>query len=88
MRITLDLDEDMIERACKLTGIKETEALVRAGIEALMTRAGAERLAALGGTQKSLARIPPPTEWVAGVSAAIHPRGALRTRATASCQPR
>ena len=58
MRITLDLDEALIERACKLTGIKETEVVVRAGIEALITRASAEGLAALGGTKKPLARIP------------------------------
>ena len=58
MRITLDLDEALIERARELTGIKETEVVVRAGIEALITRASAEGLAALGGTQKSLARIP------------------------------
>ena len=57
MRITLDLDEALIERACKLTGINETEVVVRAGIETLVTRANAEKLVALGGTQKSLARI-------------------------------
>ena len=57
MRITLDLDEAMIARAGKLTCIQETETLVRAGIEALIQRASAERLAALGGTQRSLGRI-------------------------------
>ena len=34
MRITLALDEALIERVRELTGIKETEAVVRAGIEA------------------------------------------------------
>jgi len=57
MRITLDLDEALIARAGKLTGIQETETLVRAGIEALIQRASAERLAALGGTQRSLGRL-------------------------------
>ncbi len=57
MRITLDLDEALIARAGKLSGIQETEALVQAGIEALIQRASAERLAALGGTQRSLGRI-------------------------------
>jgi len=57
MRITLDLDEALFARAGKLTGIQETETLVRAGIEALIQRASAERLAALGGTQRSLGRI-------------------------------
>ena len=58
VRITLDLDEALVERARKLSGIKETERLVRAGIEALIARTSTESLAARGGTQKSLARIP------------------------------
>jgi len=57
MRITLGPDEALIARAGKLSGIQETEALVQAGIEALIQRASAERLAALGGTQRSLGRI-------------------------------
>ena len=57
MRITLDVDEALIACAGKPTGIQETETLVRAGIEALIQRASAERLAALGGTQRSLGRI-------------------------------
>ena len=54
MRTTLNLDDALLERARKLTGIKEKTALLHAGIEALIARASAERLAALGGTQKSL----------------------------------
>ena len=40
--------------ASRLTGIRQKTALLHAGMEALIARASAERLAALGGTQKSL----------------------------------
>ena len=58
MRTTLNLDADLLERARKLTGIKEKTALLHAGMEALIARASAERLAALGGSEKSLRPIP------------------------------
>ena len=54
MRTTLNLDDDHLERASRLTGIRQKTALLHAGMEALIARASAERLAALGGTQKSL----------------------------------
>jgi len=57
MRTTLNIDETLLERARKLTGIKEKTALLHAGIEALIARASAERLAALGGTEKGLKSI-------------------------------
>jgi Arc/MetJ family transcription regulator len=58
MRTTLDLDEDLLERARKLSGIREKTALLHAGLEALVSRASAQRLAALGGTEKRLAPVP------------------------------
>lgn len=58
MRTTLNLDESMIEEARKLTGIREKTALVHAGLETLISRAAARRLADLGGTEKRLRRIP------------------------------
>jgi Arc/MetJ family transcription regulator len=51
MRSTLNLDDELIEKAKKLTGIDEKTALIRAGLEALIARETARRLAALGGTQ-------------------------------------
>ena len=54
MRTTLNLDDDLLQRASRLTGIRQKTALLHAGMEALIARASAERLAALGGTQKSL----------------------------------
>ena len=58
MRTTLNLDDALLERASKLTGIKEKTALLHEGLEALIARASAQRLAALGGTQKRLRPIP------------------------------
>ena len=58
MRTTLILDEDLLARARELTGIQEKTALVHAGLEALIAREAARRLAALGGTQPKLADIP------------------------------
>jgi Arc/MetJ family transcription regulator len=54
MRTTLNLDEALLSRASRLTGINEKTALLRAGLQALIARASAQRLAALGGTERSL----------------------------------
>lgn len=54
MRTTLNIDDKLLEQARKLSGIKGKTALVHAGLEALVARAAARRLAALGGTEKSL----------------------------------
>ena len=51
MRTTLILDEPLVERARRLTGVREKTALVRAGLEALIARESARRLAALGGSE-------------------------------------
>ena len=58
MRTTLIIDDSLIERARALTGIREKTALVRAGLEALIAREAAKRLAALGGTEPKLRDIP------------------------------
>ena len=54
MRTTLNLDEQLVREARELTGIQEKTALVHAGLEALIPRAAAERLAKLGGSQPQL----------------------------------
>ena len=54
MRTTLNVDDALLEKARSLTGIQEKTALLRAGLEALIARASAERLAALGGSEKAL----------------------------------
>ena len=58
MRTTLNIDDQILKRASKLTGVSEKTALVRLGLEALIAQESAKRLAALGGTEKGLKKIP------------------------------
>lgn len=58
MRTTLNIDDATLDRASKLTGVREKTALVKMGLEALIARQSAARLAALGGTEKDLKPIP------------------------------
>ena len=57
MRTTLVLKDDVLRRASTLTGVKEKTALVHMGLEALIARASADRLAKLGGTERNLTPI-------------------------------
>ena len=58
MRTTLNIDDEVLEKASRLTGIKEKTSLVRLGLEALIARESSKRLAKLGGTEKALHSIP------------------------------
>jgi Arc/MetJ family transcription regulator len=58
MRTTLNIDEATLERARELTGVTEKTALVRMGLEALIAQESSRRLAALGGTEKRLRKVP------------------------------
>ena len=58
MRTTLNIEDKLIDKASKLTGIKEKTALVKLGLEALVARESSKRLAKLGGTEKGLRMIP------------------------------
>jgi hypothetical protein len=58
MRTTLNIDHGMLRRASELTGVQEKTALVRMGLESLIARHSARRLAALGGTDKLARAIP------------------------------
>jgi len=58
MRTTLNIDDDVLEKASRLTGIKEKTALVRLGLETLIACESSKRLAKLGGTEKDLRPIP------------------------------
>lgn len=58
MRTTLNIDDNILRKASRLTGITEKTSLVRLGLEALIARESSKRLAKLGGTEKSLRRIP------------------------------
>ena len=58
MRTTLNLEDELLEKARKLTGMKEKTSLVRLGLEALIARESAKRLAKLGGSEKKLGKVP------------------------------
>jgi len=58
MRTTLNIEDKLLEKAAKLTGIKEKTFLVRLGLEALIAKESSKRLAKLGGSEKKLVRIP------------------------------
>ena len=54
MRTTLNIEDALVERASKLTGIKEKTALVRKGLETLISLESSKRLAQLGGSEKKI----------------------------------
>lgn len=57
MRTTLNIDDELLRQATRLTGVSEKTALVRMGLEALVARESARRLAKLGGTERKLTQI-------------------------------
>jgi Arc/MetJ family transcription regulator len=58
VRTTLNIDDNLLDQAVQLTGIAEKTQLVRLGLESLIARESAKRLALLGGTEKGLEKIP------------------------------
>jgi Arc/MetJ family transcription regulator len=54
MRTTINLDDDLIAEAQRLTGITERTALVHEGLRLLIEREAARRLAKLGGTSPDM----------------------------------
>jgi hypothetical protein len=51
MKVTLDVDEALMARAKELAGIRDGSVLVRLGLESLVARLSARRLAELGGSE-------------------------------------
>ena len=58
MRTTLNIDDALLGRATELSGLREKTAVVRAGLEALVAKESARRLAALGGSDRRVRQIP------------------------------
>jgi Arc/MetJ family transcription regulator len=58
MKTTLNIDDELLAEARRLTRIEEKTALVHAGLEALIARESARRLAALGGSEPGVRSIP------------------------------
>ena len=54
MRTTVNLDDELLKDAKRLTGIDDTTQLVNAGLKALVERKAARILAKLGGTMPDL----------------------------------
>jgi len=58
VRTTLNIEDGLIDKASKMTGIKKKTTLVKLGLEALIARESGKRLAKLGGTERQLKPIP------------------------------
>lgn len=58
MRTTIVLDDELLAKAEKYTGLTEKSSIVREALKALIEREAARRLIALGGTEPDL-RAPP-----------------------------
>lgn len=58
MRITLNIDDQLLAEAQRVTGMSEKVALVREGLRALIERESARRLARLGGSEPQLQPTP------------------------------
>jgi Arc/MetJ family transcription regulator len=57
MRTTLNIEDELLDKAARLTGVEEKTSLVRLGLKALIAMESCKRLAKLGGTEKKLERI-------------------------------
>ena len=58
MRTTLNIDDQLLGEAQRITGMTEKAALVREGLRALIERESARRLARLGGSEPQLEPTP------------------------------
>ena len=58
MRTTLNIDDQLLDEAQRITGMTEKAALVREALRALIERESARRLARLGGSEPQLKTIP------------------------------
>jgi hypothetical protein len=58
MRTTVTLDDALLARAAELSGTVERTALIREGLEALVERESARRLALLGGSDPTAQAAP------------------------------
>ena len=58
MRTTIDLDDELLAKAEKLTGQSEKTTLVREALKALIQRESARRLALLGGSDPEAQDVP------------------------------
>ena len=58
MRTTINLDDQLLTEAQRITGMNERTALIHEGLRALIERESARRLARLGGSEPRLQPVP------------------------------
>jgi len=58
MRTTINLDDELLAEARRITGIKGRTALIHEGLRALIERESARRLARLGVSEAQLRPVP------------------------------
>ena len=58
VRTTINLDDDLLATAARLTGITDRTALIRESLKAIIARESARRLVLLGGSQPDF-EVPP-----------------------------
>jgi Arc/MetJ family transcription regulator len=58
VRTAINLDEQLLSEAQRVTGMNERTALIHEGLRALIERESARRLARLGGSEPQLRSIP------------------------------
>lgn len=58
MRTTVNLDDELLEEAGRISGVKGRTDLIHEGLRALIERESARRLARLGGSEPGLQQVP------------------------------
>jgi Arc/MetJ family transcription regulator len=58
VRTTINLDDELLEEARRITGMEGRTALIHEGLRALIERESARRLARLGGSEARLRQAP------------------------------
>lgn len=58
MRTTVNIDDELLDKATKLAGPMDRTTILSEGLKALIERESARRLARLGGTQSALKSAP------------------------------
>ena len=57
MRTTINLDDELLDQARRITGVEGRTVLIHEGLRALIERESARRLARLGGSEDRLRQI-------------------------------
>lgn len=63
MRTTLNIDDQLLVEASRITGVEEKTSLVRMGLEALIYQEAAKRLAAMEGADPNAYSAPRKRPW-------------------------